>query len=80
MGTAGLLWRAPDHFWANRPPRSAQRSREVTVAAALYIPYTNPWENGPVLLGRGLKRPLKQMWPMIKQWDQKFLAESKLRG
>ena len=31
-------------------------------------PYSMPWEYGDVFYCRGLKAPLAQMWPMVKNW------------
>jgi len=39
------------------------------VAAELHHPYARPGENRPVLLCRGLKWPLKEVWPRLKDWD-----------
>jgi hypothetical protein len=32
-------------------------------------PYAIPNENRPILLGRGLKVSLKQLWPQLKKWN-----------
>jgi hypothetical protein len=31
-------------------------------------PYSMPREQGDIFYCRGLKAPLKQMWPMVKNW------------
>ncbi len=31
--------------------------------------YSMPYENFPILLCRGLKRPLKELWPDLKKWE-----------
>jgi len=41
----------------------------VEVAAELHHPYARPQENRPVLLCRGLKWPLKDVWARVKDWD-----------
>ncbi|HEY6292831.1 MAG TPA: hypothetical protein VI455_14880, partial [Terriglobia bacterium] len=28
-----------------------------------------PYENFPIFLCQGLKRPLKALWPRLKKWD-----------
>ncbi len=45
-----------------------QRFHYVEKAAVLYHPYAMPFENRPVYLCRGLKVPLKQLWPKLKNW------------
>jgi hypothetical protein len=41
----------------------------VEPAAELGSPYAIPQENRPILLGRGLKVNLQQLWPRLKAWD-----------
>lgn len=41
----------------------------VEVAAAFHHVYARPYENGPILLCRGLKRPLSEIWPRLRRWD-----------
>lgn len=41
----------------------------VEVAANLHHPYGAAWENGPVLVCRGLKGNLQEIWPKVKNWD-----------
>ena len=45
-----------------------QRFHAVEEAAVLYHPYAMPFENRPVYLCRGLKEPLKELWPKLKRW------------
>jgi hypothetical protein len=45
-----------------------QRFEHVEKAAVLFHPYAMPFENGPVYLCRGLKEPLKELWPKLKYW------------
>lgn len=33
-----------------------------------YHPYAMPEENGPIFHGRGLKVPLQELWPRVKNW------------
>ncbi len=40
----------------------------VEEAAVLHHPYAMPFENRPVYLCRGLKTPLKELWPQLKNW------------
>lgn len=53
----------------DRPESARQWFREVTVAAELHNSYASPWENRPVLLCRGLKQNLQEVWPQLKDWD-----------
>ncbi len=41
---------------------------QVEVAATLYHPYARPFENRPVLLCRGLKWNLQEVWAKTKNW------------
>jgi hypothetical protein len=41
----------------------------VEPAAAIYNRYAMPYENRPILLARGLKGNLHQLWPKLKNWD-----------
>lgn len=43
--------------------------REVEVGAVLSHPYAEPSENGEVLICRGLKWNLKEIWPQLKKWN-----------
>jgi hypothetical protein len=41
----------------------------VEPVAEIYNPYAMPYENRPILLARGLKGNLRQLWPRLKNWD-----------
>ncbi len=41
----------------------------VEPVAELDNPYAIPHENRPILLARGLKGNLQQLWPRLKKWD-----------
>jgi 4-amino-4-deoxy-L-arabinose transferase-like glycosyltransferase len=41
----------------------------VETMATLNNPYTMPHENRPILLARGLKANLREIWPSLKNWD-----------
>ena len=41
----------------------------VELVAEVDNPYAIPNENRPILLGRGLKPSLQQLWPRLKKWD-----------
>ena len=41
----------------------------VEPAAKLDNPYAIPFETRPILLCRGIKVSLKEMWPQLKNWD-----------
>ncbi len=46
-----------------------QYCNQVEVGAELYHPYARPSENRPVLVCRGLKWNLGEVWPKVKNWD-----------
>jgi hypothetical protein len=41
----------------------------VEVAGAVHHPYSMPYENFPIYLCRGLKVPLIDLWPQLKNWN-----------
>ena len=41
----------------------------VETVATLNNPYAMPHENRPILLARGLKANLREVWPRLKHWD-----------
>lgn len=43
--------------------------QSVQKAATLYNPYARPSENRPILICRGLKWNLKDVWDRVKNWD-----------
>lgn len=45
------------------------RFAQVQKAATVYHPYSMPYEHFDVYYCRGLKQPLSQVWPMVKNWD-----------
>ena len=52
-----------------RPEDWNGRCDRVDIAAQLYHPYAIKFENKPVLVCRGLKLDLQQIWPSLKDWD-----------
>ena len=42
---------------------------EVQKVASVYHPYSMPFEHFDVFYCRGLKRPLGEVWPSVKQWN-----------
>jgi hypothetical protein len=52
-----------------RQDRLEDRFASVTRVANVYHPYSMPSEHFDVFYCRGLKRPLKEMWPELKSWD-----------
>jgi hypothetical protein len=46
-----------------------EKFAEVRKAATVYHPYSMPYEQYDVFYCRSLKRPLKEIWPQIKNWD-----------
>lgn len=49
--------------------REQRNFERVEVAANLHHPYGAVWENAPVLICRGLKYNLREIWPKVKNWD-----------
>jgi 4-amino-4-deoxy-L-arabinose transferase-like glycosyltransferase len=41
----------------------------VEKVASVYHPYSMPYEHFDVFYCRGLKRPLNEVWPQVKNWD-----------
>ena len=41
----------------------------VQKVASVYHPYSMPYEHSDVFYCRGLKQPLKELWPQLKHWD-----------
>ena len=41
----------------------------VEKVASVYHPYSMPYEHFDVFYCRGLKRPLNELWPQMKNWD-----------
>jgi 4-amino-4-deoxy-L-arabinose transferase-like glycosyltransferase len=42
---------------------------EVQKVASVYHPYSMPFEHFDVFYCRGIKRPLSEIWPMLKEWS-----------
>lgn len=42
--------------------------QSLRVVAQRHHPYAMPEENGPIWHGRGLKQPLQEVWPHVKNW------------
>ena len=53
----------------DRPQELAQWCNSVQVLAELNDAYGSAFERHPVLLCRGLKQNLQQVWPRLKDWD-----------
>ena len=45
------------------------RFASVQKVASVYHPYSMPYEHFDVFYCRGLKQPLKEIWPQVKNWD-----------
>ena len=41
----------------------------VQKVAKVYHPYSMPYEHADVFYCRGLKQPLKDLWPQLKHWN-----------
>jgi len=46
-----------------------RRFASVEKVASVYHPYSMPYEHFDVFYCRGLKQPLKEIWPQVKNWD-----------
>ena len=46
-----------------------RRFASVQKVASVYHPYSMPYEHFDVFYCRGLKQPLKEIWPQVKNWD-----------
>jgi dolichyl-phosphate-mannose-protein mannosyltransferase len=46
-----------------------ERFASVQEVANVYHPYSMPYEHFDVFYCRGLKKPLKEIWPQVKNWD-----------
>ena len=46
-----------------------ERFASVQKVATVYHPYSMPYEHFDVFYCRGLKQPLKEIWPQVKNWD-----------
>jgi len=54
----------------DRPEKLRQWCDSVEVVAQPYLPpYGAIFERHPVLLCRGMKGNLQQVWPQLKDWD-----------
>jgi hypothetical protein len=49
--------------------RLEQLFASVQKVASVYHPYSMPYEHSDVFYCRGLKQPLKELWPQLKHWD-----------
>jgi hypothetical protein len=49
------------------PAQWSEVCRESKVIGSFGAPYTMPYENGPIILCRGMRRPLPEMWPLFRR-------------
>ncbi len=50
-----------------------KRFREAKVVTVFYNPYAMPYENRlPIIVARGIKTPLSQLWPQLKDYSYAF--------
>ena len=54
---------------AGRQRDLESRFASVEKVASVYNRYSIPYEHFDVFYCRGLKRPLKEIWPQVKNWD-----------
>lgn len=52
-----------------RQEQLEERFASVTRVASVYHPYSMPSEHYDVFYCRGLKQPLNEIWPMLKNWN-----------
>jgi hypothetical protein len=51
-------------------PRDLEaRFAEVKKVASVYHPYSMPYEHFDICYCQGLKQPLAEIWPQVKNWD-----------
>ncbi len=41
----------------------------VDKVASVYHPYSMPYQHFDIIYCRGLKQPLKELWPQVKRWN-----------
>jgi len=46
-----------------------RRFASVERVASVYHPYSMPYEHFDVFYCRGLRQPLREIWPQVKNWD-----------
>ncbi len=46
-----------------------RRFASVEKVASVYHPYSMPYEHFDIFYCRGLRQPLKEIWPQVKNWD-----------
>jgi hypothetical protein len=54
---------------AGREKDLERRFASVAKVAHVYHPYSMPYEHFDIFYCRGLKQPLKEIWPQVKNWD-----------
>jgi hypothetical protein len=54
---------------AGRRADLESRFASVEKVASVYHPYSMPYEHFDVYYCRGLKQPLSEIWPQVKNWD-----------
>ena len=54
---------------AGRQQDLESRFATVQKVASVYHPYSMPYEHFDIFYCRGLKRPLSEIWPQVKNWD-----------
>jgi Dolichyl-phosphate-mannose-protein mannosyltransferase len=54
---------------ADRKERLEQIFASVEKVGSVYHPYSMPYEHFDVFYCRGIKEPLKELWPHAKNWD-----------
>jgi hypothetical protein len=54
---------------AGRQQDLESRFADVQKVASVYHPYSMPYEHFDVFYCRGLKWPLEENWPQVKNWD-----------
>ena len=70
-----FLWGPRDYtgesviVMAGRQADLESRFASVQKVASVYHPYSMPYEHFDIYYCRGLKQPLREIWPQVKNWD-----------
>ena len=58
----------------DRPERLERLFSSVQKVASVYHPYSMPYQHFDVFYCRGLREPLKELWPQIKNWGSALVV------
>jgi hypothetical protein len=54
---------------AGRQAELESQCASVEKVASVYHPYSMPYQHFDIFYCRGLKQPLKEIWPQVKRWN-----------